>query len=288
MKAAIVGLVKGYKKLRNYTSLIRRNYLIKKNVDKSEKYDKIIFTEGNIEDKHKKVIGSRLDKVTFVDVSGDFEKKEEVKPEWRTKLGYKNMCRFNSVKIWKYVKEYKYIMRLDDDSFVMNGNFVSSTRNNKVYKDVFKFMEEEGATFMYVRDKWDSHRKTESTLPENTKNFIRNRGLHTKCGNRDISSQNFYNNIYATKVSFWRRKKVKEYLSHVDKSMGIYKHRWGDSTVMALAIKMFCDRDKVVKADRVKYRHGSHGWSNYNENDTVASLKSNYWRNLCRLYEIVA
>jgi len=288
MEAAVVGLVRGHKDIRDYADLIRRNHLIQKNVDRNNKYDKIIFTEGDIKKSHKKYIERNIEGVEFKDVSkNSFIQEEELKQSQKNNIGYKNMCRFNSIEIWKYVEEYDYIMRLDDDSFVMNKKIISSLEGGDVYEDIFDFMKEENMLFTYVRDKIDGHQKTKSTLPNKVKSFVRNKKIKKKCSEKDISNRNFYNNIYATKVSFWMREEVQSLLKYLDKSMGIYNNRWGDSTIIALALKLFCDRDKIVKMDRIKYKHGSHGWSNYEENDKIESLKKRYWKYRARILKYI-
>ena len=119
MKAAIVGLVRGYENVESYYKLIRRNQFIHKNFNKSYNYPLIIFHEGNIQPIHQTVISEITPNVEFVDVSQNaFIMPKGVEESWQDQIPYKHMCRFYAMQIYDYVDEYDYIWRLDDDSFI--------------------------------------------------------------------------------------------------------------------------------------------------------------------------
>ncbi|CAM9963862.1 unnamed protein product, partial [Discosporangium mesarthrocarpum] len=52
---------------------------------------------------------------------------------------------------------------------------------------------------------------------------------------------------------------VQVFLRHIESSNGVYKYRWGDSPVQALAAKVFFDPSTIQPIPGVAYVHGSHG-----------------------------
>ena len=66
MKAAIVGLVRGYPTIYSYSKLIKRNKLLHKNFNRRYNYPVIIFHEGNILPEHQKLMAYLTPNVTFI------------------------------------------------------------------------------------------------------------------------------------------------------------------------------------------------------------------------------
>ena len=46
-------------------------------------------------------------------------------------------------------------------------------------------------------------------------------------------------------------------MNYINADGGIQRHRWGDSTIQANAVKMFCDKTDIVKF-KFAYEHRSH------------------------------
>ena len=125
MSIAIVALVRGYEDKNKYKDLFLRNESIYRHISSklSEKIDFILFHEGNISSSHQKYIQENSkDKFTFVDVSQDFnfdyELLNNLKDIERFNSGYRLMCRFNFYGIWKYLENYDYVMRVDEDVII--------------------------------------------------------------------------------------------------------------------------------------------------------------------------
>ena len=57
--------------------------------------------------------------------------------------GFNKMCRFYSYPVYKYLWEYDYAMRLDDDSFI----------EEEIKYDIFQDMHENGYDYGYIRRK---------------------------------------------------------------------------------------------------------------------------------------
>lgn len=213
--------------------LIRRNRLARKNVGPM---DMIIFhLKGEYPDSLKKSLTkpSWAGRILFVDVSHDWDFSKEP---------YRNMCAFYSWHVWKYLKAYDMALRLDDDSLV-------TTKVNP-----FKCVRDSGGVYGYVRRKVDNHKATLRTLP----NIVRK---HHSIPSDLFCVQNFYNNFCVTKVNFWFRPEVQAFLSMIREEGGVYKHRWGDSNIQAIAVKLFLSDEKIIEI-KCGYIHGSHNYNN--------------------------
>ena len=145
-KFAVVGLVRGYEgNIEKYDSLLKRNKSIYEQIGKSSNfsYDMILFHESSLFDSDKRYIQSKSpEEINFINVDKSFEinysnldiDNEELK---RFNIGYRMMCRFNSLYIWDFVSNYDYILRVDEDvEFlkVEDNLFQNMEKNNKIFK----------------------------------------------------------------------------------------------------------------------------------------------------------
>lgn len=247
MRNAIVGLVRGYEDFDGYKSLIRRNELLHSNFNKRFNYDVIIFHEGDIKKEHQNRIKEFTPNIKFIDVSDRAFKVSQNIDYSKEGLGYKHMCRFYAVQIYDYLKEYDYYMRLDDDSYIMS----------EIGYDIFKFMYNNNI-YGYRFSKLDGHAETIRTLPKATLRYVKVNNINIKCSIKEINHQNFYNNFHISRLDFWRREDVRFFLKYIDQQGGIYRHRWGDSTIQALAVKMFAEPDQIYQFNDFDYYHASH------------------------------
>jgi hypothetical protein len=254
MKAAIVGLVRGYSSIKSYWKLVRRNRLLYRNFNKRFGYPVIIFHEGNILPEHQRVISQLTPNIIFEDISGKaFVTPENIPIQFQENLGYKHMCRFYAMQIYELVGEFDYILRLDDDSYI----------ESPIKYDLFSYMQKRNLTYGYIHKDLDYHKDTVATLPVFTLEYIRKNKVQINCTLDDINALYYYSNFVITSVPFWKRRNVQEYLHAVEESIGIYQYRWGDHVIQALALKMFCEPDKVHFFNDFRYSHGSHQWTNY-------------------------
>ena len=123
--SVIMGLIRGHENLKKYDDVIKRNNLIHKNFNIRYNYPLLIFHEGNIDLEQQKYIldkSSGRENILFVDISEDWDVLDMtngLKDPWKKDTGgFNKMCRFYSYPVYKYLKEYDYAMRLDDDSFI--------------------------------------------------------------------------------------------------------------------------------------------------------------------------
>jgi hypothetical protein len=267
MKAAIVGLVRGRSAIQGYSKLIRRNRLLHRNFNRRFGYPVIIFHEGNILPEHQRVMSRLTPNLSFVDLSGKaFVTPSHLPAEYRIEIGYKHMCRFYAMQIYDFVREFDYILRLDDDSFL----------ESPIQYDLFGYMAQQEFVYGYVHKEDEYHQETVATLPRFTQGYIQKHGIDIKCSLSDIDVLYYYSNFTITQVAFWHQEKVQDYLRAVDESMGIYQFRWGDALLQTLALKMFCDPNQLHYFQDFRYSHDSHQWANYQRSNHAGILDP--WR----------
>jgi hypothetical protein len=271
MKAAIVGLVRGYSSIQSYWKLVRRNRMLHRNFNKHFGYPVIIFHEGNIHPSHQSVISKLTPNIVFFDVSGKaFFEPSDLPIEYKNQIGYKHMCRFYAMQMYDLVGDFDYIMRLDDDSYI----------DSPIKYDLFSFMQKRNFIYGYIHKENDYHKDTVTTLPAFTQEYIRKNNIQINCTLDDINALYYYSNFVVTSVPFWKRPDVQGYLHAVDESLGIYQYRWGDHVIQTLALKMFCEPERIHLFHDFRYSHGSHQWSNYEL--AVPARLSNQWGNKIR------
>lgn len=265
MKAAIVGLVRGYPTIYSYSKLIKRNKLLHKNFNRRYNYPVIIFHEGNILPEHQKLMAYLTPNVTFISLeSKAFIAPTSLPIEYETEIGYKHMCRFYAIQIYDILSEFDYFLRLDDDSYL----------ESPIKYDIFAFLRQERLIYGYIHGENDYHPQTIKTLPHFTREYIEKYHIKPLCSMDEINEFYYYSNFTLTETSFWRRPDVQGYLHAVDESLGIYKYRWGDHVLQTLALKIFCEPQKIYHFKDFKYSHGSHGWANYPRKKQVLPLVS--------------
>lgn len=247
---AIVGLVRGYKDLSQYFSLRRRNKLLKKNyMDKHGDATVIIFHEGNVTPEQQEFLSREAGMgITFYNVGNQFKTPACAD---RSNLGYKHMMRFYCMQMPKMLETWGYDKwwRLDDDSFILEP----------IDYSVFKWMNKKGAVYGYVHTKIPvapQAKLTERTLLPVVADYMKANDIELRWG--ELNSRNYYNNFHVTSVHFWQKPVVRRFLEFLDKTQGIYVHRWGDHLIQALTLKLFADHGQVEKLPGIAYLHASH------------------------------
>jgi len=245
MRIVIAALVRGYSNKSEYKSLLKRNKYIYKNITSKINYsvDLILFHEGNISLDHQNYINKKSpDKYIFVDVSKDFHYKKETLaniPDLdRFGIGYRLMCKFNFFHIWKYVDEYDYLIRIDEDVLIkrfdcnifdnINQNFVFGTANLTN----------------------ETHIYTNKSLPNELQKIF------------NTNNQSFYNhkfpytNFYITKLEFWKDSDLNSALRIIAENDKQFLYRWGDLPVIGSVLNYMEVHITLLK--NIKYKHLSH------------------------------
>ena len=228
MKTAIVTLTRGYQNPQHYNSLIQRNISAHKYINAKKTHDVIIFHEGNIPPGHQDYIKERsgnLD-MQFTDIS----------PVWSG--GYPGMCRFYSYDMWNYLRDYDYIMRIDEDCVVTRSDI-----------DPFSYI---GNNVFLKTASWEeSHQPTNSTLPAFIEKIT------------DIQPSRFYlhqfpyTNVCLSSVSFWLSDEINKVLKQIATDNMQITHRWGDLPVLGSLLNIYAP-DRVGLFTNFEYTHASH------------------------------
>jgi len=284
-KSAIVILTQNTPEKRIY--LKNCLYFLFKNFNEKYKYPVIILHEGDYtaefqEEIIKSVRGESRSFIKFKELDKeDFKTPEHIDkdkmaksielqpvPYWRNE-SYRNMCNFWLKHFTKYVAEYDYVMRLDDDSII----------EEKIIPDLFGIMKEKDLNYIsniihidcgfcnyemkeffdnYYMDKQDIIKDmfVYSKIDiNNNKEVFDNFKKHYKIMNNkeyeknevDIKSPTmYYNNFFITKIAFWNLENTKKVIDEIDKTGNIYYYRWGDAPLHTI-ITTLADKEKVSK-----------------------------------------
>ena len=278
MKNAIVVLTRGYNENHKYMKLISRNLMIdnvlfhKKNKNNNinkKNIDIIIFHEGNITYEQQNFIQSMTPKLELIfkdikkcDPKNAFDNKKNLKnmdlcpPNEKSErfgLGYKHMCHFWAIDYLYYLKDYKYIIRIDEDCLILkfNHDIFDKMKNDKIYFSSRKWQNQDH-DFVTVGLK--------KTLEEFSKKFK----LEKKCSYEKVRCP--YTNFMIIDIQYFLNNKMyNKYIKIIDKTHGIYSNRWGDLPIWGSFLSMFIDKKnynngKKKPFNEITYIHGSHGF----------------------------
>jgi hypothetical protein len=166
----------------------------------------------------------------------------------RMVYGYKYMCKFYSIDMYRYISEYDYYMRVDTDVTIQ-----------KMEYDLMAWVEDQNLEYAYGTRKIEAHEPTQRTLPVWIEKYVDTNSLTLPIKHPSLHiCWNFYNNFHIAKVSFFQRDDVRAFLAAVMASGGVLQHRWGDSTIEAYVVRLFMEPEKVKQIPNFRYYHGSH------------------------------
>lgn len=252
-KAAIVLLTKGYPSVQYYEKLVKRNLHIYENFNRflDEQYPLIIFHEGNIPLEHQQAIldANQNQSLSFVDIGKEFVWPENVPmsmvqdPGFH--LGYRLMCRFNCYQIWKHVKDYDYIFRIDEDTFI-----------GELKYDVFQYMQDNNMDYLVSRFCEETHTLTNTTIPQVASDLLGDRYTVDMYDQYNLWVP--YTNLYVARTGLFLQDDVQSFLRKLTSNPMFLTHRWGDHVVMGIVLKAFSSPEKVSHVHDFTYLHGSH------------------------------
>jgi hypothetical protein len=262
-KIAIVALTKGYDDINSYKSLIIRNKHIQEYLVSKSKYefDIILFHEGNITSEHQEYIQQQtLLPLIFRDVREHGNKlafdnnKNVVNNELcpptelssRFPVGYKHMCHFWSIDLFDYLNDYKYVIRMDEDVFLLG-----------MRPGLLEDIVEQNIKFVMP---WLC-----PVLDDPNVIIGLDTLLHQFCKDNDIVMPVDYSQIYAPNTNFVifdieyfkNHNIVQKFLTTVDQSHGIYSNRWGDAPIWGI-ILFVLQPEPFFLCETIEYYHGSH------------------------------
>jgi len=288
MKTAICYLTQNNEVRRTYlkTSL----YFLFKHFNAAYKHPVIIFHEGDYDNDAQQDIlmsvrSSCRDLVSFQALDpNDFklpahidrikmERCLSIKPHptpyWRNEK-YRMMCRWWLMEFPKYVKNYDYVMRLDDDSII----------EEPIKIDLFQWAADKdlnySSNFLHIdcgmccygmKQFFDTHYPekkaviqemfVEQKIPMRAVQFHPFRAILsiTQDPLPEIKETEslwmpvmYYNNFFITKPSFWFQEEVQKTLRKIDLDGSIFYFRWGDAPLQSLIVMLHSEADKISKA----------------------------------------
>jgi hypothetical protein len=252
MKCCVAVLTRGYADMSDYYKLIKRNQCIVANLnDKS--IDLIIFHEGNITEEHQQYIqnGTPGIQLKFIDVSSiAFLKDREsipVESGHGFGIGYRHMCSFWFVDFWEFVKEYDYLLRIDEDCFV-------EFNIDRVFRELVN-------NYFIAGDTCYDCESVTVGLNEFSRDFVDKNKLEFIFKSSDpIPPHGPYTNVFAISLNVIKENEsFRNYVYEVDASKMIYRRRWGDLPLWGEAIFYIFGSDSMKIDKTLKYFHESHG-----------------------------
>jgi len=256
-KHAIVVLTRGYDTDEKYNLLTERNNSIydvfysKLNGDETNKYDILIYHEGNITPDQQDYIQRKTPNLPLIfktiQLHEDQENNELCPPTLLSKSfsnGYKNMCYFWSIDFLEYLKEYDYIIRIDEDCTVEQFD-----------KDTLQQYKE--SNIMFSSPSYQDNDSPEVIVGMDTL-------FNTYLSEHNMKQKNTlkmpYTNFMIVNIPFFtNHDTVKSVLDRVKESKCIFSNRWGDLPIWGYVLSYFIDKQYYLEDKDIRYYHGSHG-----------------------------
>lgn len=180
----------------------------------------------------------------------------------RGKWNYLLMIRFWFKSLFELpqLKNYQYIMRLDDDSRIRGrwfNVFDEMRRKDAVYfaNNCDVDLEDQLPGTMLVANFTSNYVKTNGIVPkqmEMLKNAFSNRTV-----------KNFYNNFEVCRLDFFRSESIQHWAQAIDDSLGIFRYRWGDAVLRYLTVAVFARPEQVLHRDLYNLTYCHKCWSSF-------------------------
>ena len=170
-------------------------------------------------------------------------------------VDYRYMIRWKAGLMWRMpeLDAYEYTWSLDTDSFILGP----------ISYDVFASMAAANGTYGYMDVNVETSTVAEG-LGECVHDYLRQNPalqggtslprfspppLHRWDGSK------FYTNFQLTRVAYGRSPAYQAWFEHVDRSRGIFDHRWGADPFMFLAAALLLQPHQLVHFDDVPFLH---------------------------------
>ena len=168
-------------------------------------------------------------------------------------IGYRHMCRFHAFLASKYLSDngyddFEYHWRLDDDSII----------THPIGYDVFKFMKWNKKLYGFINIVEDGEECVEG-LVSLANAFLNESNIQLNTNNSFLHILKlpsiFYNNFEISHASLWRNPLWLRFADLVDRSFGIYMHRWGDAPLRTLGVGMMVGKSQLHSFTDIGYKH---------------------------------
>mmetsp|Transcript_9596 Transcript_9596/g.10653 ORF Transcript_9596/g.10653 Transcript_9596/m.10653 type:complete len:353 (+) Transcript_9596:334-1392(+) len=177
-------------------------------------------------------------------------------PKWRNPefdIGYRHMIRWYAIRMWDYFSEinkmvgtrYKYIMRMDEESFF----------HSPIRYDFFHHMSERGYDYSFRTCSYEMnavqqifHNYTKHARRKYGEEWHKNRhftGSH--CG--------FYNNWFIGNLQFFKTPEVQHLLRFYDNESYMYRDRLNDLVIQTSVVYALCKTERIHRYLDFSYEH---------------------------------
>ena len=235
----------------NYYDLFKSLFLLKKNFLNYYAYDVIVFHESNFNRTIKLFFGLFFN-IKFIEISLNeyyLQNIDNIKidPELeRFGIGYRSMCYFFFLDVFKYIGDYKYYCRLDTDSFLIS----------KVNFDFFEYMESKNLSYGYIAEILES-----SFAVKGIDKFLNELNLFDSANSQKLFENNkynlrcFYTNFEIMEIDLINNDSIASFIKKIVQSNNIFQLRWGDAPLRTLMIGLYLKQSKIVRFKSIDYRH---------------------------------
>ena len=180
----------------------------------------------------------------------------------RFSLNYRHMIRFMMNELFRHpaLDGYDYLCRIDTDSFIQSP----------VQLNIFDEMRRRNAWYGFMNDTITEVPEYTVGLYEAVEDFLREMRWGEDAIDERIDyygeGKLYYTNFEVCKVDWFRGAGAFEltslwpvFFAHMDKTNGIYYHRWSDCTMRYLGVNLFMPQEKIMHVDFIDYNHQGHG-----------------------------
>ena len=153
------------------------------------------------------------------------------------------MCRFHAKTLYDQpiLVGLQYVLRLDDDSFILKP----------VSYDIFRLMRDRRILYGYALTWHDDCHDGVWTV---AREFMRTCNITAKF---ELKWRRiFFNNFELSDLDLWLSSEYRDYIDLVDRSGGIYYHRWGDAPIKTIAVTLLIPKNRTHHFEDIVYTHG--------------------------------
>lgn len=171
-------------------------------------------------------------------------------------IGYRHMCRFFAGDIFNHpvIKKYKYIWRLDTDSYILES----------IDYNVFDKLQINDSVYGYINIQ-DDHPGVTKYLWDQSEYYFRliHKDEIFSPDNKMIHQNKvFYTNFEVCDVEWFSSDAYQNYFDFIDSSAGIYHYRWGDHSIRYIALNSLLKPEQIYFYDDIKYFHQKEYYNN--------------------------
>lgn len=170
-------------------------------------------------------------------------------------IGYRKMCDFFSGGIFKLdiIKNYRYIWRLDTDSFLLSPLLKSPFSTMWEWSKVYGYINIQNDHPQMCVGLWE---ESESFFKQNPELLVND--IYKMRKNHEFMV--FYTNFEIMDVDWFSNPNggYMKYYERIRAAGGIFTTRWGDHVVRYLAVNSMCKDSEIKFFDDINYYHSSH------------------------------